>query len=354
MAKKFFIFILMLLMFITPVYADSASSSFNGTASSCKDEFVLVDYYITGKELENFKGTIKYDAGILKLFDYRLSDLSNWSLSMNADKDGEITFSGEMSDDAIISTSLINSQTKIVSLRFVLLTDSGTSTSVTATGVTSTKTVDVEDKSKIVNQSDIDEARMHNTAESSKKDLDPEYVPDIVEVPDPIYGSKPQTTTTKFKDVKHVVKISKKLSSNAYLKSLSIPNGTLSPSFTKLNKSYNLSVNANDTINVNAVAENPNSSVDVKSEANNQIVISVTAEDGTIDNYILNVERTEVVTPDQKEPQDPNKKSGFSLNVTNKTTLIFLILIGVIALGFIGIGSYYVYIGSHIEVYDDE
>ena len=86
-------------------------------------------------------------------------------------------------------------------------------------------------------------------------------------------------------------------SNDATLKSLDVSGYTLIPTFNSATTTYSIRVgNAVTGLNVSAIANHEKATVDISGnlgwvEGNNTITIKVTAEDGTINNYIVNVNR---------------------------------------------------------------
>lgn len=86
-------------------------------------------------------------------------------------------------------------------------------------------------------------------------------------------------------------------SSDATLKSLDVAGYTLTPTFKSSITTYSMKVKNNITsLNVTAIPNDSNAKVEISGnknwkEGNNTITIKVTAEDGTINNYIVNVDR---------------------------------------------------------------
>ena len=103
---------------------------------------------------------------------------------------------------------------------------------------------------------------------------------------------------TKVTDGSVTVKAPYVASTNAYLKSLSISEGTIEPSFSKEKYEYNVSISGkNSSVTVNAKAEDSKAKVSVSGnkglkEGKNTVSITVTAEDGkTKKTYKIIVDR---------------------------------------------------------------
>lgn len=104
-----------------------------------------------------------------------------------------------------------------------------------------------------------------------------------------------------------------KKDSDATLKSLDISGFTLNPTFKKDITNYSIKVKNNITgLNVTAIPNSSKAKVEITGnkgwkEGMNQVNIKVTAEDGTINIYTINVERAASGTT---KPADTNKKSS--------------------------------------------
>lgn len=98
---------------------------------------------------------------------------------------------------------------------------------------------------------------------------------------------------------------------DATLKSLDASGFTLNPTFDSKINNYSIKVKNNITgLNITAIPNNEKSNVAITGnknwkEGNNSVIIKVTAEDGTINNYILNVTREAT-----KEKEDSKKMSN--------------------------------------------
>ena len=127
----------------------------------------------------------------------------------------------------------------------------------------------------------------------------------------------------------YTVNITRKLSSNANLKGLSSTDGAISPAFNKNTKDYTLTVPFEvENATINAIVDDSNANVSISGNTNlkvgtNNVVITVTAEDGTTNSYNL------VVT---RQPSSNNYLSDLKvideagtnyIAVFNKTTLTY-------------------------------
>lgn len=95
------------------------------------------------------------------------------------------------------------------------------------------------------------------------------------------------------------------IGSDATLKSLKIPNSTLSPAFSKNTYEYTAQVKDVDEVTVNAEASDPSSKISISNnykklqKGNNLVKIQVTAENGASKTYNINVVLTK--TPTEEE-----------------------------------------------------
>lgn len=107
-------------------------------------------------------------------------------------------------------------------------------------------------------------------------------------------------------------------SSNNYLKSISIENYEISPSFERQTVDYSLTKDVDsDTINIKAEAEDEKASVSgtgiIKlNSGENNLKIDVTAENGTVRTYSINVNKKE-----DGESQENNVENNRENNIEN-------------------------------------
>lgn len=111
-------------------------------------------------------------------------------------------------------------------------------------------------------------------------------------------NSIPVTVTAEDGTTKtYTIDITRQLSSNTNLKSLSSSDGMINPNFDKDTKEYTLTVPYEvENANITALAEDGNASVNITGNTNlkvgaNNVTITVTAEDGTTDTYKVIVTR---------------------------------------------------------------
>lgn len=116
------------------------------------------------------------------------------------------------------------------------------------------------------------------------------------------------------------VKISARGSSNANLSSLKLSAGSLSPAFSNDVLSYTVTVpNSVNSISISAVAADPKAKISVSGgdavpEGNSSRVVIVTAEDGTVKKFTININRAAEVkatsAPSPTPPTTPTNTSG--------------------------------------------
>lgn len=329
MKKTVLITLLISLFFlIVPVYADDEfTSSLDGTTETHNKEMIVIDVHINGSEIDNVSGDVNYSSNDLAVFSVEKNpDLTDWEVEFNTKDTTRISFKASSSNEKI------NSDTILFTIKFVVFNERTTFTNVTTTNVQSViKTVE----KIVVNQDEIDKAL------DEKANAFSEEIANSIVVPDPIYREETNERIQTFSNANIDINVTAKVSENNYLKSVEVKNGTLNPSFNKLTNSYRIIANnSKSEISINAQAELDSSSVEISKEINGQIVVTVTAEDDSVNSYIFTIERTNV-NP-EVDPQTPTKNpNGFS-----PLTIALLAGLGVIALGFLGIGGYYVYLGS--------
>lgn len=117
-------------------------------------------------------------------------------------------------------------------------------------------------------------------------------------------------------------------SGNAYLKSLAVSTGKLSPSFAKTIRNYRVDVkNSVKELAVNAIADDSNSKVKISGSdklkvGNNQRIITVTAQNGSVFKYTVNVYRAADDSASSKnESSSKGQTSADSTASKNEQTL---------------------------------
>lgn len=115
-------------------------------------------------------------------------------------------------------------------------------------------------------------------------------------------------------------------SSNSNLGSLVVSEGSLSPAFNSNTTSYSISVpNGTTKVDVSAVAADPNATVIVRGNDNllvgkNNILVEVTAEDGSKKVYTIEVSRASAAsTPSNQTPTKPSTPSSNQPTTSSKS-----------------------------------
>ena len=365
MKKCFLVTVLItLLISLLPINAaESPSISITGSDSTHHGEFILMEVHVDGDKVTNITGKITYEKNDLAIFDLvQTTELPNWDITIDTATAGTVSFSAKANSKAV-ETDFISVDTVLFKMRFIVKSDDITSAKIATSKVTSVVKEMVVDKSNILNKEEIDYAKKYHK-DLEKWPIDLPNKPDPIPVPDPIYGEKEVEKTLNLDNSTLKVAVSKKLSSNSYLSAVTVANGTINPSFNKLTNIYTIDVEGSEKVSMNAVAEYPNSVVSISEETNNQIVVSVTSETGIISSYVFNVARTEKDPAGNEQKATPGKTEktsfidrisnslGIKLTLVNNTMLLLLGALSLISLVIIGIGRYYVYVGSHEEVED--
>ena len=330
--KKFKLFILALAFltwFVTPVAAEENTISISGTQATTYNNFAIIDISIGGGEMTHVKGTVSYNPKELAVFSVeKNSDLKNWTVSFDTSKSGTISFEAKTTNDPI------SLETILFSIKFVVYNDTVKSTKVS---VDEAFNITSYDEQYVVNQEEIDKVT---------HDKETAMNPDDYVVPDPIYGTRTVETPQAMAPVSFPIAISSSVSSNAYLKSVEFTGGKISPAFNKLTNTYQVTLAAQQELDVNAVAESSDSIVEISDEINEQVIITVKAADDTMNSYVFNIIRDGTI-----EPITPEKDSSTPDHM-NKNTKLLLLGIGLASLALLGGGGYLVFKGS--RVYDEE
>ena len=181
-----------------------------------------------------------------------------------------------------------------------------------------------------------------------------------VVVPDPIYGTKTvevqSAKSDKLPDAEQKVRITKHLSNDTYLRSLTASKGTLNPAFNKSTNAYRLVIDPNDEFTISCEPEDPKASFYIEREINNQVVINVMAEDGSSNTYVVTIIRqTDYNSTDNpvrpgNNPTNPSTPTPTTINNRIALDAIEWLIVGAMALtSLIGIilGGRLVHLGSH-------
>lgn len=127
----------------------------------------------------------------------------------------------------------------------------------------------------------------------------------------------------------YTVEIKRAKSSDATLKSLTSTNGLISPTFTKGNKDYTLTVpNEVENATINAVSEDSNATVVINGVTNltvgtNPATVVVTAEDGTVETYNIVITRQPSSNNYLSNLEVIDKNNVNYIPVFNKTKLTY-------------------------------
>lgn len=346
--RKFLTILIIFLMFL-PYKINAANNnatiSFSGTTETNCGELAIIEVHsITQSAVNNISGSITYDKSVLAVFKVEISDnLSSWNFKVDSSKPGIISFSGSSSNDTLLQDRMLF---KVI---FIVHGQLATSTSISTGSVSSTiKTTEEVTEQIVTNQEEIDKAKEEGIPEE--------------EWPEPIIEEVKKTVdkeeTINYDNSSHNINISKKVSSDCYLKDISVDNATISPVFNKLTNAYKVTIDKKSEIKINYVAEDPKATVVIQDEVNNQIVITVTAENGSNNTYVLtiirqaNYDSSAVDNPDNPDdnPDNPIIQPDVpQQNVDSKidtSTLIILIGLGLVSVIGISIGSILIYKGS--------
>ncbi len=138
----------------------------------------------------------------------------------------------------------------------------------------------------------------------------------------------------------YTIIINKEYSDNNYIGNLIINNGTLTPEFNKNTNTYNVEVEYDETqLDLNVILENQNATYKILNNrnfkvGNNTVTIEVTAPNGSVRNYTINVLRKDIVSSLLKDIQIDNYELNplfdsyiytYTLNVSNETNKLDLL-----------------------------
>ena len=344
--RKFLLILIITMMLIpTKIKAanNSATISFTGTTSTYNNELAIIEVHsITQSAVNNISGTINYDKTVLAIFKIEVSDdLGDWNFKVDSSKAGTITFTGTSSSDTLLQDRML------FKITFIVHGSLATSTTLTTGSITSSvKTQDEITEQVVTNQDEIDKAKADGLPEE--------------EWPEPIIEEVKKTVdkeeTIEYASSSHTISISKRISSDCYLKELSVDDANISPVFNKLTNAYKVTIDKEAEVKINYTTEDPSATVVIQDEVNNQIVITVTAENGTNNTYVLTIIRQanyDSTDPKNNTQEDVDPTTNTDVEPTEKvttnidtSTLIVLIGLSIVSVIGISIGSILIYKGS--------
>ena len=321
---------------------DSAVITINGSTSTICDGLAFVEVNANSQDgVKNIKGQINYDKSVLAVFGIEVSDnLHNWDFSVDTSKAGVISFNGTAK-----AHDPIDSDRLLFKVTFIVHGSLEKTTVVSSSNVTAEITeIEIITTTVVTNQEEIDYAEENG-----------------LPVPDPITEKVEEQVEKKrnitFENGSHSIKVVKPVSKNCYLKNIEVENGTLSPVFNKLTNAYKVTINDKEELKINYTKEDEKSVVVIQDEVNNQIIITVTAEDGSNNSYVLTIIRQpnynhsdpDANVEDPTLPINPGTIDGENDNhlasINNTRTLIIIALVIVSFIG-IGVGGSLIYKGS--------
>ncbi len=131
-------------------------------------------------------------------------------------------------------------------------------------------------------------------------------------------------TSESGKQKSYTIIINKEGSSNNYLSDLQVNNGIMNPSFDKELNNYDIEVEYEETtLDLSLLLEDSNATYSILNNdlkvGSNIVTVAVTAENGNVRNYILNVVRKEIVSPLLENIIEKNYKLSpeFNSYITN-------------------------------------
>lgn len=335
------------IFFITPVYASgSATVGFSGNSTVSVGSNITVQLYVSNVNDANggvasFEGNLSFDSDYLEYVSgtgattpylFQINTAANYKIAaLDTSLSNGIKSSGSTNVFTFVFKAKKEGSTT-VSITNLKLTNS----SERMTGNVSPKTITINTPAPVTKSSDATLKSLSATGYT----LSPEFNKDItsykIKVPATAttvslqgsanhskatvsgLGNINLTGDTTVATIKvtaedgtvknYTVTIEKEKttsvtkSNDATLKSLDVSGFTLNPTFKSNVNTYSIRVNNNITgLKVTAIANSDKASVSISGnsdwkEGNNTITIKVTAEDGTVNNYIVNVNRASLNT----------------------------------------------------------
>ena len=324
-----FIIVSALLLTLAPVKAGDFYVSLSGSFSVTSDSLTMVDFSIRGDAVNNVRGYINYPADRLSVFSIEKNDsLSEVNVTFDTKTSGSIYFAAQ-------SSSNITADTSLFTVTFVVHEKTGdisiTTSDVYADVLITEKTV--------INQKQIDEAKEKEKACQAMGGCIDEIV-----IPDPIYEDRTVNTDQSFVNDTLAMQVHQKPLHSLYLKKADFPDAKCTPVFNKLTSAYKVEVDSRTRLSYDFVPENPDVEMEVSDEINNQIIVTLTGKNGDVNSYVFTIIRT--INFDPASHNRGNITHDTNVLALNTSTYLLMAALGLVSLGFIIIGSYYIYIGA--------
>ncbi len=324
-----FIIMSALLLTIAPVKAGDFYVSLSGSSSVSTDSLTMVDFAIRGDSVNNVRGYINYPADRLSVFSIeKNTSLTELNVTFDDKTAGSIYFAAQ-------SSSTIAPDTSLFTVTYVVHSNTG-EINVTTSDVYSD--VMVTEKT-VINQKQIDEAKEKEKACRAMGGCIDEIV-----IPDPVYEDRTVNTDQRFRDDSLTMHINEKALHSLYLKKADFPDAKCTPVFNKLTSSYKIEVDSRTKLNYHFVPENPEIQMDVSDEINNQIIVTLTGDNGDVNSYVFTIIRTANFDP--AAHNQSNITPDTNVLALNTSTYLLMAALGLVSLGFMIIGGYYIYIGA--------
>jgi hypothetical protein len=316
---------------IMPVSSGSFYATLSGTAAASNDSLAMVDFSIRGDTVNNVRGYINYPASQLSVFSVEKNpELSDLAINFDTDKSGSVYFAAR-------SSSPIARETVLFTITFVVHSDDVT-VDVTTSDIYANITVT---ESVVVNQQQIDEANEREKACQAMGGCIDEIV-----IPDPIYAEQPVSKEQSFTNDSLTITVSRKNLKSLYLKTADFPNAKCTPVFNKLVSAYKVEIDSRITsLDPLFIAENPDCVMEVSDEINNQIIVTLTGENGEVNSYVFTIIRTSNFDPTNNHSGDITPTSNTAIQY-NTSAYLLMAALGLVSLGFMIIGGYYIWLGA--------
>lgn len=342
MKKKISLLIIVLLsIFSSNVYAASATVGFSGNSTVAANQNITIKMYVSNVTdavggIVSVGGNLSFDSeyleyvsgtGVSSPYQFQINTGANYKIAGL-----DTTLSNGINSETTVFTFVFKA--KKVGSTQITLTDaklSDTSSKITAaivpktitiTEASETKSNDATLKSLSVNgytlspvfssnitsyevtvPNDITSIKINGSVNHSKAtvtglgNITLTGDSTTVEIKVTAEDGTVKKYTLKINKESHDEPVVSEKSSDATLKKLNVSGYTLNPTFNKNTKTYSMKVNNNITgLNVEAIANNDKATVSISGNSGwkvgiNTISIKVTAEDGTTNTYVVNVER---------------------------------------------------------------